>query len=183
MKKIAIIIIVIITFGIGWKFYKKYKGTEKLKIGTTSLKPVKKIQGIPDLIDIFQNGIIINGFVEVKNLSNIDYTLNQINLDCLSPKTEKVIAEQINIIQKDIIIKKKGSTKIPLTYRIDVINALSLFKENGAIPEDTTLFAVITNPLNYHNSIDLSKLQMKFKGFIKAEGITINIDENYSLYE
>lgn len=183
LKNIIIIAIVILTFGIAWRYYKKLKDTEKLKIGETSLKSTKKIENFNDLIDVFQNGLRLKGFIEIRNFSGKDYTLNQISLDCFSPKTEKLIAEQTNIIQNNIILQNRQVTNIPLEYKVDIMNALSLFKESGAIPEDATLWQVITKPGTYWAGIDLKKLKMKLKGFIQAEGITLSVNEEYPLYE
>jgi len=173
----------VLTFGIAWKYYKKMRDTEKLKIGETSLKPTKKISNFNDLVDVLQNGLRMKGFIEIRNFSGKDYTLNQISLDCFTPKTEKLIAEQTNIMQSNINLVNRQVTKIPLEYKIDIMSALTLFKESGVIPEDATLWQVITHPGQYWNGIDLKKLMMKFKGFIQAEGITLSVNEEYPLYE
>ncbi|MFH2141963.1 MAG: hypothetical protein ABIJ97_06045 [Bacteroidota bacterium] len=183
LKNIIIVAIVILTLGIAWRYYKKYKDSEKLKIGETSLRATKKIENFNDLVDILKNGLLLKGFVEIRNFSGRDYTLNQISLDCFTPKTEKLMAEQTNIIQNNISLKKKQITNIPLEYKIDIMNALSLFKESGVIPEEATLWQVVTHPGQYWSGMDLKKLKMKFKGFIQAEGITLSINEEYLLYE
>ena len=53
LKNILITAAVILTFGIAWKYFKKYKDTEKLKIGDTSLKTEKEIKNLNSLVDIF----------------------------------------------------------------------------------------------------------------------------------
>ncbi len=182
-KKILIIVLAIVTFGIAYKYYKKYKDTEKLKIGETSLHSTKKISNINDLVDVFKNGLLIKGFVEIRNFSGKDYVLNQISIDAFTPNTEKLIAAQTNIIKNNITLKNKQSTNIPIEYKIDIIKTLSLFKESAVIPEDTTLWKVITHPAQYLQDIDLKKLKIKLKGFIEAEGITLDINQEYFLYE
>jgi len=183
LKTIIILTIVILTLGIAWKYYKKFKDTDKLKIGETSLKSTKKIANFNDLVDVLKNGLLLKGFVEIRNFSGRDYSLNQISLDCFTPKTEKLIAEQVNILPANITLNSKQTTNIPLEYKVDIVNALSLFKESGVIPENATLWQVITKPAQYWSAIDLNKLRMKLKGFIQAEGITISVNEEYSLYE
>lgn len=183
LKKIIIVALVILTFGIAWKYYRKYKESDKLKVGEISLKPTKKITEVSDLSEILKNGLELTGFVELKNFSSKDYTLNQINLDCFTPSTEKLIAEQKNILENNIKLEKRKSTNIPLEYKIDIMNALALFKESGVIPEDASLWQVVSKIDQYYNKIQLEKLKMKLKGFIEAEGITLSINQEQSLYE
>ena len=183
LKNIIIIALIVLTLGIAWRYYKKYKESEKLKIGEIILKPTQKISKISDVITILQNGLNLEGFVEIRNFSGKDYTLNQISLDCFTPTTDKVIAEQTNIIQNDVQIKTKQVTNIPLKYKVDILNAISLLKECGVIPTDATVWSIIANPVESYNSFDLKKLKIKLKGFIQAEGINLSINEVYPLYE
>ena len=87
LKHILIIVAVILTFGIAWKFFKRLKDTEKLKLGDTSLKAAKKLESFKDLVDIFTSGFKMKGYIEIRNFSGKDYTLNQLSLDCYSPFT------------------------------------------------------------------------------------------------
>jgi len=182
VKTILIIVLVIITLGIAWKYYKKYRDQEKLKIGEISLTPQKEIKSFDDLVYVFKNGLKLKGFVQIRNFSGQDYSLNQISIDSYSPETEKLIAEQTNILQSDIVLKAKQSTIIPLEYNVDIINALSLFKESKVIPADYTVWKIITHPLQAYKDIKLSNLKMKLKGFIQAEGINMPVDELNYLY-
>ena len=182
-KKILIIIFVIITLGAAYKYYKKYKGAEKLKLANVSIKSDKDISDVSDLVDIFQNGLNLTGFIEVKNLSSEDYTLNQLNVDAFAPTSGARIGEQTNFLTSNIILKSKEITNIPISYNVDIMNALALFKESGVIPQDSTLWQVITHPAKYYDAVNLSKLKVKLKGFIEAEGITLNINQDQYLYE
>jgi len=181
LKNILIIAAVILTFGIAWKYFKKYKDTEKLKIGDTTLKTEKEIKNLNSLVDIFQNGLRVKGFIGIRNFSGRDYTLNQISLDCYSPKTKKLVAEQTNILPGSIVLKNRQETNIPLEYNIDIINALSIFKESDIIPADTTVWQIISKPATYWPGVNLRKLKIKLTGFIQAEGITLSINEDYLL--
>jgi type III secretion system FlhB-like substrate exporter len=183
IKRILIIAIVILTFGLAWKFYKKANEAKKLKIGETSLSPTKKIKSINDLVDIFTSGLKLKGFIEIRNFSGKDYTLNQISLDCFSSETEKLIAEQTNIIQNDIVLKAKQTTNIPLEYDVNIINALSIFKESNVIPEDYTVWKIIAHPAKAFEVITIKNLKIKLKGFIEAQKITISVNEIIKPYE
>jgi len=183
IKNIIIVAIVILSFGIAWKYYKKIKDTDKLKIGGTSLKPTQKLESFNDLLSIFQSGLNMKGFIEIRNFSGKNYTLNQISIDCFSPKTKKLIAEQTNILQKNIMLQNKQTTNIPLEFKINILNALSLFKESGVIPEEATVWQIVTKPATYWSAIDIKKLKIKLQGFIQAEGITLSINEDYPLYD
>ena len=182
-KNILLIVLVMLSLGIAWKFYQKYKDSDKLKIGSTSLKSKQQITSFNDLVNILKSGLILEGFIEVRNFSSKDYSINQLNIDCFSPASGKLIAEQTNILQDTIVLTKKQTTNIPLEYKIDIVNALSLFKECGLIPEEATLIHIITHPAQYWTDIDPKKLKVNFKGFIQAEGIHLNIDEEYAIYE
>lgn len=181
LKHILIIAAVILTFGIAWKYFRKVKDTEKLKLGDTSLKSSKKLESFKDLADIFKSGFRVKGFIEIRNFSGKDYTLNQLSLDCYSPKTQKLVAEQTNILPNDLVLKNREVTNIPLEYNIDIFNALSLFKESEVIPTDATIWQVVSQPATYWKSINLRKLKVKLIGFIQAEGITLSINEDYLL--
>jgi len=182
-KKILIIVFVIITLGAAYKYYKKYKGAEKLKIANVSLKTEKSLDDIESIVDAFQNGLNLTGFIEVKNLSNEDYTLNQLNVDAFAPTTQTRIGEQTNFLTNNVILKSKEITNIPISYNVDIMNALALFKESGVIPQESTLWQVITHPAKYYDAVNLNKLKVKFKGFIEAEGITLNINQDQYLYQ
>lgn len=183
LKNIVILALVIITFGIAWRYYKKYKNSGKLKVGEISLTPTKKLKTFDDLVDIFKDGLKLKGFVSIRNFSSNKYTLNQLNLDCFSPETEKLIAEQTNIMQNNIVLTAKQSTNIPLEYKVDILNTLSLFKESKVIPEEYTVWKIISNPTEAFENIKIKNLKIKLKGFIEAEGITIPINEIVNLYE
>jgi hypothetical protein len=181
LKHILIIAAVILTFGIAWKYFKRFKDTEKLKLGSTSLKSTKKIESFKDLGDIFINGFNVKGFIEIRNFSGKDYTLNQLSLDCYSPKTQKLVAEQTNILPGSLVLKSNQVTNIPLEYNIDIINSLSLFRESEVIPADATIWQIVSKPATYWDKVHLKQLKVKLIGFIQAEGITLSVNEDYLL--
>jgi hypothetical protein len=181
LKNILIIVAVVLTFGIAYKLFRRLKDTEKLKLGNTSLKAAKKLTSFSDLKDIFINGFAMKGYIEIRNFSDKDYTINQLSLDCYSPKTQKLIAEQTNILPGSLMLKSRETTNIPLEYNVDLINSLSLFKESELIPADATVWQIITEPSKYWSEINLRKLKVKLIGFIQAEGITLSVNEDYML--
>ncbi|PLX06023.1 MAG: hypothetical protein C0596_16145 [Marinilabiliales bacterium] len=181
LKNILIIVAVILSFGIAYKLYKRLKDTEKLKLGATSLKAAKKLESFSDLKDIFINGFAMKGYIEVRNFSDKDYTIDQLSLDCYSPKSNKLVAEQTNILPKSVVLKSRQTTNIPLEYNVDLINSLSLFKESDLIPADTTVWQIVTEPSKYCGQINLRNLKVKLIGFIQAEGITLSVNEDYLL--
>lgn len=179
----AIIIIVIAAGFIAWKLYKKYKESQKLTIGTISLSPEKPLNNAQNLLEALQSGLNLTGYVEIKNYSGKEFTLSQAKLDCLSPETQKTIAEQTNILIQNITIEKNKTTQIPLQYKVNIINILPLFRESGLMPKEKTLWQVITNFSQYAQNINIRKLQFILKGFIEAEGITLNINELIKPYD
>lgn len=179
----AIIIIVIAAGFIAWKLYKKYKESQKLTIGNISLSPEKPLNNAQNLFEALQSGLNLTGYVEIKNYSGKEFTLSQAKLDCLSSETQKTIAEQTNILSQNITIEKNKTTQIPLQYKVNIINILPLFRESGLIPKEKTLWQIITNFSQYAQNINIRNLQFILKGFIEAEGITLNINELIKPYD
>ena len=182
-KKILILGLVILTCGIAWKYFKKISGAKKISIGEIILKPEKKISTFSDLVDVFKNGLKLTGFVAIRNFSGSTYKLNQINVDCYTPKTNSILAEQTNINANEIVLMPNQITNIPFEFKVDIINSLLLFKECEVIPAEWTIWKIIAHPVEAYKVIELKKLKMKLKGFVQAEGITLPIDQDYNLYE
>lgn len=158
------------------RYYLKYKGYDKIKVAGYDLKPTSKLETLDDLKKALIEGVKLKGNMTLRNFSDMDYSLNQFSVDCLSPKGAYV-AEQENILQEDLIITKKSETQIPLQYKVNVLSLLSLMKDCGVIPEDTQLWQVFKVIKNF----DPSKLRVKLVGFIKAEGIDIPVNETFYL--
>jgi hypothetical protein len=183
IKKIFLIVVVILTLGLAYKYYKKAKDTGKIKTGELTLKTVEKIDTFGELADAFQKGILLEGNIQIRNFSSNDYQINQISVDVFTPETKKKIAEQINIMQNDIILKAKQETLIPIKFKLDAVNALELFKECQVIPVDTTIWYIIIHPIEIFKNIKLENLKILLKGFIEAEGVTLDINKEQQLYE
>jgi len=179
----AIIITVIAAGFIAYKLYKKYKESQKLTIGNISLSPEKPLNNAQNLLEALQSGLTLTGYVEIKNYSSKEFILSQAKLDCLSPETKKTIAEQTNILSQNITISKNTETQIPLQYKVNLINILPLFRESQLIPKDKTIWQIITNFSQYAQNINIRNLQFILKGFIEAEGITLNINQTIKPYD
>jgi hypothetical protein len=183
IKKILLIVVVILTLGLAYKYYKKVKDTGKIKTGELTLKASNKIDTFGELAEIFQKGILLKGNVQIRNFSSNDYQINQVKIDAFTPKTQNKVAEQINILQNQITVKAKQETLIPIKFKLDAVNALTLFKECEVIPTDTTLWYIATHPLEIFKKIELKNLKVLLKGFIEAEGITLDINKEQLLYD
>jgi hypothetical protein len=184
LKKIRLIVAVALSLGIAWKYYKKYKtAKDKLKLSHIQLHATDKVDSVSSAINVLQNGLTLEGYIQVRNFSDKDFKLEQSSVDVYTPKTDKRIAEQTNILQSAITLKAKSESNIPLQYNLDSLAALKLFKESGVIPKDTTLWQVITHPNQYFNQVDIKKLKVRLKGFITAEGINISIDQEENLLD
>lgn len=181
---ITAIIITLIAVGfIAYKLYKKYKEAEKLTIGNISLSPEKPLNNAQNLLEALQSGLSLTGTITIKNFSDKNFILSQAKLDCLSPETEKTIAEQSNIQSENITITKKSDSQIPLKYKVNLINILPLFRESGLIPKDKTLWQIIANFSQYATEINIRNLQFILRGFIEAEGITLKINQTIKPYD
>ncbi|RLA76338.1 MAG: hypothetical protein DRG78_19220 [Epsilonproteobacteria bacterium] len=107
----------------------------------------------------------------------------KLNVDAFAPTTQTRIGQQTNFLTSNITLKSKDVTNIPISFNVEIMNALALFKESGVIPQDSTLWQVITHPAKYYDAVNLNKLKVKLKGFIEAEGITLNINQDQYLYQ
>ena len=182
IKKILIIVLVILTLGAAYKYYKKYKGADKLKVAQVVLKPEQELSDILNLTDAIQNGLNLKGFIAIENLSEQDYNISQFKVDVYSPANKMLIGEQTNSLQNDIVIKSKSITRLPITFNLNIINALALFKESGVIPQESTLWQVITHPAKYYDSTHLNRLKVTLKGFVEVEGFHLDIQQSQNLY-
>lgn len=182
INRLLLFAFVILSLGIAWKLYKRYLGTNKLILGNIEFKPQQNLSTIAGIIDAINNGIKVSGSISINNFSDKDYTLNQIKVDCYIPKTNTLIAEQTNILKSDIVLKSKNSTLIPIDYNIDVANSLSLLKETSVLPQDITAWQIISKPKSSLESIKLSNLAIHLKGFIQADGYTLDINEIHFPY-
>ena len=91
LKKILIIVAVILTLGLAYKYYKKAKDTGKLKTGELTLKPENKIDTLGELVNVFKNGLLLKGNIQVKNLSSQDYTISHpICIFCMPSRKHSV---------------------------------------------------------------------------------------------
>lgn len=180
------IVAIVLTFGLILVFkkgYNKVAGTRKIEIGEISLSPVKPLNKAENIIGAFTSGLELKGFVTVQNLSKEQYTLSQINIDLLTPVEGKLLADQTSFMSTDKILTGRTSKDIPLSYNVDVTKILPLFKESQVLPEEFTVSYIIAHPLQTVQEFKLSNLKAQIKGFIEAEGITLNVNETINLYE
>jgi hypothetical protein len=158
------------------RYYRKYRNAEKLRLAGIDIRPVQKLKTLVDLTKVLAQGLDLQGHVTVRSFADVDYMLNQMSLDLMTPK-DAFLAEQVNVMQSDLIIVKQAETKIPVKYKVNVLSVMSLLTDSGVIPPGTQIWQVATIIKDF----DLSKLRVKLKGFVQAEGIDIKIDETINL--
>lgn len=165
------------------KLYIKYKESEKLIIGEIKLIPTKTLTNISNIIEALKTGLQLKGHITIKNYSKKQYTISQIKIDCLSPESQKIIAEQTNILSEDIILNKKSETQIPLEYNINLLNIQLLLKESKVIPSEVPIWQIVSKINQYLQEIKIRNLELILKGFIKSEGITLEINQTLKPYD
>ena len=80
LKKILLIVLIVITLGFAYKYYKKAKDSGKIKTGELTLKLINKIDTFGELAEIFQKGLLLKGNIQIRNFSGNDYKINQVKM-------------------------------------------------------------------------------------------------------
>jgi len=142
-----------------------------------------------NLYYVFDN-LLKNYFQKIESFIN---RLNLLNNDIDADNYEDIIRQRLEItnefdnllflltLRVNDIINNHFEEKFTISFNVNIMNALSLFKESGVIPQDSTLWQVITHPVKYFDVVDLHKLRIKLKGFVEAEGIHLDIDQTQNL--
>lgn len=163
---IVIVIVLFLTVG------RKVLNLKKLEYSGISFK----FEQYPtSVVDLLMSDFIAKAILKIQNFSNIDYTIQQSALQIYSKKGN-LIATPNEPIETGFILKANANNEIPVRYKFDYTNLLTLFKDNG--------LASVSSALNVIKNFFISKTlgtDLIIKGFIVSDGITININQTISV--
>jgi len=160
-----LILIALVFFGKkGFAKIIKFRNAKRLKIGIDSFNLPKL-----NLTSLFTN-IPVNINLSLNNFSKSTFNIEQIGVDVFSP-SGKLIAEQTNPLKEAKQILPNQNNILPLAFLISPQNFKDLIRETGGIANAGANFLTSGN---YGVPIHL-------KGFVVAEGITIDINEKITV--
>lgn len=167
MKKIVLLFIILALVFFGKKgFVKlvKFRNAKRLKIGVDGFNLPKL-----NLTSLFTS-VPININLSLNNFSNSTFNIEQIGVDVFSP-SGKLIAEQTKPLQEVKQILPNQNNILPLAFLISPQNFKDLIRETGGIANAGANFL----------TTGTYGIPIHLKGFVVAEGITIDIDEKITV--
>ncbi|MCB0396826.1 MAG: hypothetical protein KDD36_09245 [Flavobacteriales bacterium] len=168
MKRIlALIGIVLLLFlgNKGIRLFNKFRHAKRLKfdVQSFSFPDGLKLSNIVKDVDVLINQA-------VANFSKTPFQIEQLNIEVFSP-SGKLIAEQKAPLEQPIQIKPNQTTVFPIRFTISPQNMLRLIKEAGG---------VLTVGANFLSTGEYG-IPLRMKGFVDADGITVDIDQNITV--
>lgn len=167
MKKIILLPIIVVLIFLGKKGFAKLvklRNSKRLKIGIDGFNLPKL-----NLTSLFTS-IPVNINLSLNNFSNSTFNIEQIGVDVFSP-SGKLIAEQSNPLREAKQLLPNQNNILPLAFLISSQNFKDLIRETGGVANAGANFLTSGN---YGVPIHL-------KGFVVAEGITIDINEKITV--
>lgn len=167
MKKIIALIIIIALILVGKKGYgylTKYRHAKKIKVSVDKFRfPDLKLQNL--ITDVLTEVTVIIG-----NFSSTTFNIEQINIDVLD-ETGQFIAEQKNPLPQAIQLLPNKNNALVLTFLISPQHIRQLIKKAGGAINVGTRY-LTTGKYG---------IPLQLKGFVVAEGFSIDINENITV--
>lgn len=167
MKKIIAVIIIIALVLVGRKGYgylTKYRHAQRIKINVDSFR-------FPELnLKSLFTDIVTEVTLTVGNFSSSIFEIDQISVDVLD-ETGELVAEQKTPLAKAIKIKPNQNNALALTFLISSQHVRQLIKKAGG---------AINVGARYLTSGKYG-IPLTLKGFVVAEGFTIDINEKITV--
>lgn len=163
MKRIIALVIIIslVLFGRkGVSYITKFRHAKRLKIAVENFSFPKL--NLKSLFSDIQTRVTLN----IGNFSSSTFDVEQINVDVLDA-TGQVVAEQKNPLTKGIQILPNKNNQLALTFLISSNNVRQLIKNAGGTFNVGARFFTSGK----------YGIPLQLKGFVVAEGITIDINE------
>ncbi len=163
MKKVIILTFLIALLFLGrkgWGYYTKYNNANRIKVGVESFNfPKLNLSSLLSDIDLNIN-------ISLGNFSPSTFNISQVKVDVFNLEG-KAIAEQSIPLKDKVVIAPNKNTLLPLTYSISSQELNALIMESGG-------YASVG--ANYLTSGKYG-IKINLKGFVDAEGFTIDINE------
>lgn len=147
----------------GWAYYNKYNDAMRIRVGVEGISfPQLNLSSITDTL--------VSLSLCIKNFSSSSYVLEQVSMNIFS-EDGLLLAEQKDPLSDEYMIRANDNNALPLSFFLNKENAYKIVKQAGG---------VITIGLN--RSITGSYgIPVIVKGFIKADGITVDIDQSITI--
>ncbi len=168
---IIIILIVAVLSFTAFKVVKKGTDAEKMKFGIDSFKinVNSKMDVLLGLVSGYNS--TVNAYVN--NFSDSSFELEQLSLEIFALDGKTLIAEQTTPLKSSVILNPKGKTALSLDFHINTGGLLELLKQIGQNDIKATLEG-------YLKRKELGT-QVIIKGFVQAEGFSLDINETMSI--
>ena len=164
MKRIIVLAILLFVLTKGYGFYQKYTHSKRLKIGVASFK-------FQDLnLTSFFSDVTADIGVSIDNFSKSVFSIEQFKVDVYS-ENGQLLAEQTEPLTRTLRIKGNQKNVLPLSFLISANKIKMLIKQSGGVAK---LGA------NFLTTGDYG-IPIRLKGFVVAEGISIDINENITV--
>lgn len=163
MKKVITILLVLVSLFSakkGWAYYNKYSDALRIKVGVEGFSFPKL-----DLSSLLSD-LVVNISLGIKNYSSSTFLLEQVSIDVFSIDGI-LVAEQKAPLNSIFKIRANDNNLLPIDFYISKSNTHALVKQAGGIG------AVSLN----HSLTGKYGIPLTMKGFIKSEGLTIDINE------
>ena len=167
MKRIIGLIVLIALIFLGkksWGIIQKIRHAKRLKFAVSSVKFPKL--NLSNLFTDIETKVVLL----LKNFSSSTFNLEQISIEVFSP-SGKLVAEQKTPLKEAFEIKPNKNNELPLTFLISSSNLKALIKEAGGIANVGANF-ITTGEYG---------IPLHLKGFVVADGVTIDIDEQITV--
>ncbi len=148
----------------GWQYFKKYQHSNRLKVGIDSFKLPKL-----NLSNLFSD-IKADVLIKLNNFSSSSFEIEQLNVEIYS-LSGKLIGEQEKPLAKTAIVQPNKNNLLPLSFLISSQDLQQLIKEAGGVANVGA---------NFLTTGDYG-IPLHLKGFVVAEGFTIDIDEKITV--
>lgn len=170
MKKILIYGLLIVVFFVVIKYYIKYRDLSKLRFQNVKFDFDTKNQGIKTMLSsLVSTSIPVKISIDIQNMSNSTYELNNANLTVYNSKGV-VVATPTAPIKNSIKIPAKKTVTVPLDYELKTSGIIQLCRELNLTPQtaDKGIAWILARwVLEGELGIDLY-----LSGYVNAEGFT-----------
>jgi hypothetical protein len=147
----------------GWAYYNKYNDAMRIKVGVEGISfPKLNLSTITDTL--------VNVSLGVKNYSSSSYILEQVSMNIYS-NDGLLIAEQKDPLSDEYMIRANDNNILPISFLLNKENTHKMVKQAGGT------IAVAIN----RTTTGSYGIPVRVKGFIKADGITVDIDQSMTI--
>lgn len=168
IKYIAGLMILVLIVIAGSAFTKKAIAAARVKLVGFGVEPAEELK----LQKILLTGIKLRIMVELSNYSDTALQVEQISIDAFTQKGNK-LANQTQPLAAPVSLTPNANTTLFVNYQIDYTNVLALLKDNGILKNIKDALTILKNIVSKKEI----GTNIKLKGFIVAEGVKVNINE------